>query len=91
MQEQVFSFVVIHDAKIEVNTDVIRDKIKDALSGRVDRYIGMVTEGFGGTSAEQRITCRLRFIHRDNISVKDMKSYLADMPDTFKLAEITKR
>ncbi len=88
MQEQVFTITLAYDDELSIQ--VIKDWLKDALTGKVARYIGMVVDSYGGTTSGRSIRGSLRVIHNETLSAATLKSYLTDPPAAFSL-EIEKR
>lgn len=89
MQEQIFSLTVVHHG--DLSTQVVKDWLRETLTSKVSRYIGMVVESFSSAAAGRVVQCSLRVVHGGDVSVAMMKEYLADTPETFKIAEISKR
>jgi hypothetical protein len=89
MQEQIFSLSIEYYG--DLSTQAIKDWLKQVLTGKVSRCIGMVAESFGSTPGGRMIQGSLRIVHNENVSVDMMKSFLATTPSTFKIITIAKR
>ncbi len=88
MQEQVFTVTIAYDD--ELSLQVIKDWLKDALTGKVARYIGMVVDSYGGSTSSRSIRGSLRVIHNETLSAATVKSYLTNPPAAITI-EIEKR
>jgi hypothetical protein len=91
MQEQTFSLAIVHDAKVRVSTSDLRDIIKEALAGKVDRYLGIVAENYGTDSHSRIIECTLRISNKAEVSVGAMNGYLSGLSENFQITQISRR
>lgn len=91
MQEQIYALTIVHAREKNVGTEDLRSWLREALNKKVDRYIGLTAESFGGSTCDSIMTCSLRILHSDNISAETMKSYLANTPEAFQITQISKR
>lgn len=91
MQEQIYSLTVVHDGEKNVSTQDIRDWLKVILDNKVDRYVGLTAESFGGSTYGHIVECSLRILHSEAISAETMKGYLANTPEPFQITQVSKR
>lgn len=89
MQEQIFSLTIEYYG--DFSTQTVKDWLKEVLTGKIARYIGLAAENFGSTPGGRMIQGSLRIVHNDDVPVDMMKSLLANTPATFKILTISKR
>ena len=88
--KQMFSISVLHDANIEVNSDIINEWLKKTLAGKIDRYVGTTVERFGGSASVYAIKFRLYIIDKEDILTETMRNYLTNTFESLRIMEITK-
>jgi hypothetical protein len=91
MQEQVFSLSIVYDEKTGLNMDELKNWMRKTIAGRVDRYMGLVSEGFGSSAAGRVVQYALHISHGSEVTAEMLTGYLADTPAGFSVENVTKR